>query len=106
MNVAVIGDPVFVSAFEIVGARGFSVEKSEDVRGVLRDVMNSGKFQVIIMPERYTKRTSDMRIELLKTENVTPVFAIVPDLTGSRGERLEELVSLMSLAVGTKLKLR
>jgi hypothetical protein len=37
--------------------------------------------------------------------DVTPVFALIPDLTGMSGMRLEELKRIISLAIGAELEL-
>jgi len=37
--------------------------------------------------------------------DITPVFALIPDFTMETGMRMEELQSIVSLAIGTKLEL-
>jgi vacuolar-type H+-ATPase subunit F/Vma7 len=42
---------------------------------------------------------------LIREGKITPLFTFLPDFTGVKGKRLEELKRSISLAVGAELKL-
>lgn len=94
-----------MKGFEFAGVTSFQADDGEEARRVLKKLVDEGRFNLIILPERFAKATSEIRMLVLHRGKISPVFAVVPDLTGIKGERLEELRSLISLAVGAKLKL-
>ncbi|HID56617.1 TPA: hypothetical protein EYP37_08820 [Candidatus Poribacteria bacterium] len=103
MSVAVIGDQTFVTGFELIGAKGFRVREAEEARKVLAELIASERYRLIILPERFTAATAEIRMQVLREGRVWPVFAIVPDLTKIKGKRLDELKSNISFAIGAKL---
>lgn len=104
MSVVAVGNSDFIAAFELLGAYGFRVEEGE-VRETLRKLLEDERFKLIILPEEFTKITSEMRMEVLKKSKTYPIFIIVPALKGeAKGERLRELKTLISFAVGVELK--
>ena len=105
MSVAVVGSSSFVSCFELAGAVGFEAGSGEEVAGVLSDLVEGSNFKLIIVPERFTDDTFKIRSLIMSRGDVTPVFALVPDLTGMSGMRLEELKRIISLAIGAELEL-
>jgi len=105
MKIAVIGDPIFVKAFELVGAEGFQAETEKEVKEKLMKLLEKKEHGLIILPERFVKATKEIRQRLLRTGAVYPLFAFMPDYTGIKDKRIEELQRLISLAVGIQLKL-
>jgi len=105
MKVAVIGDSTFIKGFELVGAEGYKATNIREVRTVLRTVINSRRYAVVIIPERYVEETRDIRQRIIKSQNPLPLFAFLPDYTGIKGARIEELRRIISLAVGIELKI-
>jgi hypothetical protein len=46
-----------------------------------------------------------VREQVLRRGAISPVFAMVPDFTMITGDRMQELQTVISLAIGTKLEL-
>lgn len=105
MSIAVIGPSTFVTCFELIGASGHEVHKEEAVVATLNRLVNEGDYKLIIIPERYAVATRPIRKDVMKRGEITPIFALIPDLTMETGMRLEELQTVVSLAIGTKLEL-
>lgn len=105
MSVSVIGPSSFIVCFELIGATGFEAEDGAQAAKVLKSLIEEENFKFIILPEIFAKDTFGIREQVMKEERVWPVFAFIPDLTGKKGMRLEELKSIISLAIGAKLEL-
>lgn len=105
MSVAVIGPSSFVTCFELVGAAGYEEMEGPQVVATLKKIVNQEDYNLIIIPERFAKETRSIREEVMQREEITPVFALVPDFTMETGMRMEELQDVVSLAIGTKLEL-
>ncbi|MGQ4890877.1 MAG: V-type ATP synthase subunit F [Candidatus Njordarchaeia archaeon] len=105
MRIAVIGDTLFIKAFELIGSDGFKAENEKEIINILKKVIEQKEYGLIIIPERYVKATKPIRERLIKAGSVTPLFAFLSDYTGETGQRIEELKKLISLAVGIQLKL-
>jgi vacuolar-type H+-ATPase subunit F/Vma7 len=105
MSVAVIGPPSFITAFELIGAEGYDASTGEAVAERLRQLAHDGRLQLIIIPERFAKETRSIREQVMNRGDITPVFALIPDFTMETGMRMEELQTVVSLAIGTKLEL-
>jgi vacuolar-type H+-ATPase subunit F/Vma7 len=105
MSVAVIGPHSFITAFELIGARGYNTNTGRDVAETLQRVIEEGRFNLILVPERFAKDTYSIREEVMKRGDITPVFALIPDFTMETGMRMEELQVAISLAIGTRLEL-
>ena len=104
MSVAVVGGSEFVTAFELIGANGFRVKEGE-VKEMVRKLLNDERFELIILPENFTKVTSEIRMELLKKNKIRPIFIIIPDFKGEgKGERLRELKMAISYEAGAETK--
>lgn len=71
----------------------------------LQRVIEEGRFNLILVPERFAKDTYSIREEVMKRGDITPVFALIPDFTMETGMRMEELQVAVSLAIGTRLEL-
>ncbi len=105
MSVAVIGPPSFITSFELIGAAGFESSSGEAVVQTLSRLIDEGRFQFIIIPERFAEQTRPVRGAVMRKGEITPVFALIPDLTLETGMRMEELQDVVSLAIGTRLEL-
>ena len=104
MSVAVVGGSEFVTAFELIGANGFRVKEGE-VKEMVRKLLNDERFKLIILPEDFTKVTSEMRMELLKKNKILPIFIIVPSFKGeAKGERFQEIENAISFKAGDEAK--
>ena len=104
MKIAVIGDPIFIKSFEILGAEGFEAKEEEEARKKLAEIIEKKEYGLIILPERFVEATKDLREKLLRTGVYYPLFAFMPDYTGIKDKRIKELQKLISLAVGIKLE--
>ncbi|NIQ07718.1 MAG: hypothetical protein GWO20_18985 [Candidatus Korarchaeota archaeon] len=105
MKAAVVGDSVFISGFEMVGFEGFEAKSTSEVLETVKKIIKMDKYGLILVPERYTNATKEIRDTLAKEGKVVPTFSFLPDYTGIKGERVEELKRLISLALGVKLEL-
>lgn len=105
MSIAAIGSSPFVTCFELIGVEGFEAESGEEVVKTLGDLVEGKKFKLIVFPERFAKETDEIRSTVMKKGEISPIFALIPDLTMVSGLRLEELKAVVSLAIGTKLEL-
>ena len=105
MKVAAIGDSVFIKAFELIGAEGFEARDAGEVKQKIKEVVEGGRYSIIIIPERYVDETRELRMRIMRESGGTLMFAFVPDHLGGAGKRVEELKRLLSLAVGVKLRL-
>jgi len=105
MSVAVLGPPSFITCFELIGAKGFEAGTGDAVAEILSDLVHEEMFQLIIIPERFADETRSVREHIMNRGDIIPVFALIPDFTMETGMRMEELQSVVSLAIGTKLEL-
>jgi vacuolar-type H+-ATPase subunit F/Vma7 len=105
MSVAVIGPSSFITAFELIGAKGYESSSGKAVAETLLKLVEEGKFNLILIPERFSKDTYSIREDVMKRGAITPIFSLVPDFTMETGMRMEELQEVVSLAIGTKLEL-
>ena len=105
MSVAVVGPPSFITCFELIGAVGFDIGTGEAVAETVSALVEEGRFQFIIVPERFTEETRPVRERVMNRGDIIPVFALIPDFTMETGMRMEELQEVVSLAIGTKLEL-
>ena len=71
----------------------------------LSDLVEEGRFQLIVVPERFAEETRPVRERVMNRGDITPVFALIPDFTMETGMRMEELQAVVSLAIGTRLEL-
>lgn len=102
---AVIGPPSFITAFELVGAEGHEANSGGSVAEILSRLVDEGELQLVIIPERFAEHTRPIREQVMNRGDITPVFALIPDFTMETGMRMEELQTIVSLAIGTKLEL-
>jgi len=105
MSIAVLGPPSFVTCFELIGAVGYEKEDGESIAIILKQLVDEGKYKLVLIPERFAMETFSIREQVMKSGEITPVFALVPDFTMKTGMRMEELQAVVSLAIGTKLEL-
>ena len=105
MSVAVIGPDSFITCFQLIGAEGFDAGSGEAVAATVSDLVEEGRFQLIIIPERFAEQTRTIRERIMTRGDITPVFALIPDFTMETGMRMDELQAVVSLAIGTRLEL-
>ncbi len=105
MSVAVIGPDSFITCFQLIGAEGFDAGSGVAVAETLSRLVDEGRFQLIIIPERYAEETRPVRERVTNRGDITPVFALIPDFTMETGMRMDELQAVVSLAIGTRLEL-
>jgi len=105
MSVAVIGPDSFTTCFQLIGAEGFDAGSGEAVAATVSDLVEEGRFQLIIIPERFAEQTRTIRERIMTRGDITPVFALIPDFTMETGMRMDELQAVVSLAIGTRLEL-
>mgnify|MGYP000504069335 CR=1 FL=1 len=105
MKVASIGDNMFIKMFELIGAVGYKAEDEEELKKILAQLIKEKKYAIIVLPERYVEATREIREKLAREGEYFPLFAFLPDHTGIKDRRIEELKRLISLAVGVELKL-
>jgi len=105
MSVAVVGPSSFVSCFELIGAEGFEADDGRTAARILRGLVEERRFKLIIIPERFAEDTRYIREKLRESEEIAPVFALIPDLTLETGMRMEELRNIISLAIGARVEL-
>ncbi|MEM2964319.1 MAG: V-type ATP synthase subunit F [Candidatus Bathyarchaeia archaeon] len=104
MKVAAVGDRFFISGFMMVGAEGFEAESDDEALKLVKELESAG-YGLVILPERFVECTRETRFRLIREGRTTPIFTFLPDFTGVKGQRLEELKRSISLAVGAELKL-
>ncbi|MBS7645965.1 MAG: V-type ATP synthase subunit F [Candidatus Bathyarchaeia archaeon] len=104
MSAAAIGDPTFTAGFRLVGVEGVVAVEEEEVLNAVKRLIEDPKYKLLILPERFVEATRELRSRLMKEGKVTPIFAFIPDYTGVKGRRVEELKRSISLAVGAELR--
>ena len=102
MKIAVVGDELIVRAFELAGAEEFIANDDQSVVNIVRDLITSGQYGIIILPEKFLMPTRKIREELLRRRQVAPIFIFIPDYTGFKDERAKELKKIVSLAIGAE----
>jgi vacuolar-type H+-ATPase subunit F/Vma7 len=105
LNVAAVGDSTFIAGFELIGIKGFHATEAEEARKSLKEIIDSGNYALIILPDRFVEASRDTRTKIAREGKITPLFAFLPDHTGIKGKRVEELKKAINLAVGTELNL-
>lgn len=105
MSVIAVGDPTFIAGFKAVGAEGAKAATPEEAHSIVSELVKSDKYALIILPDRYVDATADVRAKIMKEGRYTPIFLFLPDYTGIKGRRIEELKKSISLAVGARLKI-
>lgn len=99
--IAVTDDEILALGFEMIGISAKILKGRSTLIKFFRE--NESELpQVVFVNERVAEEIRDYREDLLRRGKVRPVFAIVPDMEGSRGIRLKELSSLLARALGTE----
>ena len=99
-----MGSSSFVTYFELAGAEGFNAENAEEAGRIVNSLIKQKGFEVIILSERFAKETKSVR-EAIDKENRSPIFVLIPDFTMKTGMRMDELRTIISSAIGTKIDL-
>ncbi len=105
MSIVVVGDRYLVTAFRLAGVRGIVAESFEEVKESVSRLVEEGEVKVIILSEANAVKLRKLRSELVRSKQVYPIFAVIPGFEGSMNERLNEIYTLISQAVGVRLKL-
>ncbi len=105
LKVAAVGDPTFIAGFELIGIKGFKATDLEGVKKILRELTESEEYGIVLVPERFVDASKEARSKIIRERKIAPLFAFLPDYTGIKGKRVEELKKTISLAVGTELNL-
>ena len=103
-NVAVVGSSAFVTCFEFVGAEGFNAENVEALVKIVNSLIEQKTFELIILPERFAKETKLLR-DTVNKDYISPIFVLIPDFTMETGMRIDELHTIISSAIGSKVNL-
>lgn len=99
--IAVTDDELLALGFEMIGISAKVLKGRSALIRFFKD--NEGELpHVVFVNERVAEEIRDYREDLLRRGKVSPVFAVVPDMEGSRGIRLKELSSLLAKALGTE----
>jgi len=107
MKILAIGDPSFVIGFKLAGAEVIICTDEKIVKKKLEHIINSEKidYGMIILPERYVNMTKPLREKLIKENKTLPIFVFLPDYTGIKDKRIEEIKRLVISAIGAEIKL-
>jgi vacuolar-type H+-ATPase subunit F/Vma7 len=103
MSIVAVGDEFLITGFRLAGVPGVVVNDEAEARERIDEIIKEKKCKVVMISEDMAIRLKSDREKWRK--NVYPLFVIVPGLEGPRLERVRELYSLVSQAVGVKLKL-
>lgn len=99
--IAVTDDEILALGFEMIGISAKVLKSRSALIKFFRE--NEGELpHVIFVNERVAEEIRDYREDLLRRGKSKPVFAIVPDIEGSKGIRSKELSSLLAKALGTE----
>ena len=103
-NVAVVGPLSFITPFELGGIKGVHAENAEMAVTSINKLLEANDIKLIILPERFCNETKQLR-ETLQQQSLLPIILLIPDTTMITGQRLEELQTAISAAIGTKIDL-
>ncbi len=104
MDIAIIGDKYLSSVFRLAGIEALEVEDEDSAVEKAEEVVEEGKYKILILTEKTAKRLSELREKLLVQKRFYPIFVIIPDFGGTLGERKKELTQLVNKSIGIKLK--
>jgi len=96
---AVVDDEIMAMAFEMVGIKAVVIKETRELFRFFREEQNLPS--VIFINERVAEKIGPIRMDLINRGRIIPVFAVVPDMEGSRGVRLSELKSYLARAIGS-----
>lgn len=105
MSVVAIGDNYFITTLRLAGVDRRKAHDVREAEQIIDELLKEGKCKVLIVPEDLALKLRRKREELLRKQQIYPVFAIVPGFGGAFGERVKEIHQFISQAVGVKLKL-
>ena len=105
MSVVALGDNHFITALRLAGVDGRKVHDVHEAEQIIEELLREGRCKVLVVPEDLALKLRRKREELLRRQQIYPVFAIIPSFSGALGERVKEIHEFISQAVGVKLKL-
>ncbi len=88
----------------MAGIEALEVEDEDSAVEKAEEVVEEGKYKILILTEKTAKRLSELRERLLVQKRFYPIFVIIPDFGGTLGERKKELTQLVNKSIGIKLK--
>jgi vacuolar-type H+-ATPase subunit F/Vma7 len=103
-KVAILADKYLAFAFRLAGIIPFPVQDEKEAAETLEKIVAEDKYDVIIITETLSTSLKKQREAIRAREKQRPVIAVIPDLGGPTGERLQELRTLVSQSVGAELK--
>ena len=103
LKVAAVGDEVFISGFMMAGADGYDLKSESTLLQLLGKLVKTNEYAAIFLPDRFVEQTQDLRHKLMKDGRTTPIFGFVPDYSGIKGKRIEELRSIVNRAMGVEV---
>ena len=103
-KVAIIAEKYLATGYELAGIVAFPVESLDEAKSKLKEIMSTGEYRIILLPEKLASQLREERENPLEIGGVPSLFVIIPDFEGPTGERTKELHDIISKAVGVKLK--
>ena len=87
-----------------MGVEAFSVKSTDEARALLSNIVSGARYDVVILTERLSRELQREKAKIVSLGKGRPVFAVIPDLQGTTGQRTRELHDLISESVGAELK--
>lgn len=76
-SIVVVGDKYTVKSFSLVGVKGYSVERPEEAREILRVLSNSPDVALVMITKEVADMVPDL-VERLGSRSGIPVFTVIP----------------------------
>jgi len=89
--------------FSLVGVDYKIIEKHEDTKLILEEILRKG-YKIVLVDEELAGDVYKVRERVFKDLKEPPLIVIMPSLSGIKSTRLEYLKDLVSKAVGARLK--
>lgn len=105
MSVVSVGDRYFVASLRAVGVEGRVASSSDEAGDVIEQLVEKGECKVVVVPQNLAAGLEKKRDDLARRKVHYPIFAVVPDIVPSGGERSDRLYRLIGMAVGARLRL-
>ena len=103
-EVAIIADKHLAVGFRLAGVEAFPIESLEEARNLLTRLASEGRHDVVILTEKLSRELRREKEKIVALGKGRPVFAVIPDFEGPKGQRTRELRALISESVGAELK--
>ena len=103
-DIAVIGDEYFTLFFKFAGAEPHIVKNLSEGREKFAKLVKERKHKLIIISEDLARETTNIRENIIKEGKTYPICLIVPDFSGSKKFRLNEIRKWISEAMGIQIR--